>query len=153
MTTASASAAVTRTMTTPSSSAQSDIELKRLRLQVLDYVEADEAQQKHELDDKQEQAMNHGSNTPRQDGTLTAGCQEKSMTATTTMTTTTTTTPSSLAQLDTERKQLRLQVDYVEAEENRQEVQQQNHKLDDKDENTTSSQGNDIPHPDGLAPW
>jgi hypothetical protein len=73
--------------TTPSTLAQSDDELKRLRLQVLDCVEAEEdrqqAQQNHELededemllnqgkeilDDKEEMLLNQGKDTPRPDG-------------------------------------------------------------------------------------
>jgi hypothetical protein len=55
---------MTATTTTPFSSAQSDDEVKRRRLQVLDEVEGEEdrqeAQQSHDLDNKQEQALNQG---------------------------------------------------------------------------------------------
>jgi hypothetical protein len=70
------------------------------------------------------------------DDTIRAAFSEQSMRATTTATT----TPSSWAQSDNELKQLRLQVlDYVEAEEGRQEAQQ-NHEVEDEKEKASQIQ-------------
>jgi hypothetical protein len=105
------------TGTTPSSSASSEDEdeLKRLRLQVLDCVQAEEdrqwAQQTHERDDTEEKTLTNA----------------ESITAT---------APSSSASSEDvdELKRLRLQVlDCVQVEEDRQ-VAQQSHERDDTEE-------------------